>query len=68
MFITITQYDEAAIRGCYLNGCSIDEIYSVFDGMYTKDEIRNVVDKLIKQTGWKGKGCIHRTNIKTCFI
>lgn len=55
MITTLTTCDEAAIRGCYLNGCSVDQIYSVFDGAYSKTEIMIIVDDLVKKTGWKGK-------------
>lgn len=55
MMKILTQYDEAAIRGCYLNGCSVDEIYSVFEGDYSKTEIMIIVDDLVKKTGWRGK-------------
>lgn len=55
MTITLTKYDVAAIIGCYLNGCSVDEIYSIFEGEYYKYEITNTIDDFIKRTGWKGK-------------
>lgn len=51
----LTKNDAAAITGCYLNGCSIDEIFSVFEGAYSKTEIMIIVDDLVKKIGWKGK-------------
>jgi len=55
MILTLTQYDVAAITGCYLNGCTIDEIYSIFEGQYYKTEIIIVIDEFNNRTGWKGK-------------
>lgn len=55
MNIGISKYDQAAIIGCYLNGCSVDDIYSVFEGVYYKTEILVVIDDFRKRTGWNGK-------------
>lgn len=63
MITTLTQYDEAAISGCYLNGCSVDQICSVFEGAYSKTEIIIIVDDLVKKTGWKGKDWQSRNQI-----
>lgn len=55
MNISLSQYDQAAIIGCYLNGCSVDDIYSIFEGVYYKTEIINVIDDFRNRTGWQGK-------------
>jgi len=51
----LTKNDIAAVIGCYLNGCTIDEIYSIFEGEYYKTEITIVIDDFKTKTGWEGK-------------
>lgn len=40
----LTKYDIAAIKGCFLNGADVIEIYQAFDGTYSVWQIKQVLE------------------------
>ena len=42
----ISVFDIAAIRGCMLNGATVEQIYAAFEGTYLMEEIRRIIESM----------------------